>query len=211
MPTETIIIVGAGDQGKVVLDAILRGGASPGRIRVVDGDPSKVGREILGFEVHPEGDRQAAGYAFHIAVGGCRARQLSFERHLAAGGRPLSVVHPDATISRFSTIDEGSFVAARAVVGPSASVARGAIINHGAVVDHACVIGEFCHVAPNATLGGTVKVGARVMVGASATVLPGVTIGDDSVIGAGAVVLHNVGPGETHVGVPAREIRRNLT
>lgn len=209
MPTETIIIVGAGDQGKVVLDALLRSGTSAEEIHVVDSSASKIGRQILAFEVHSESERLAGRYAFHIAVGGCKARQMSFERHLAAGGHPVSVIHPEATISSFSTVDEGSFVAAQAVVGPSARIARGAIVNHGAVVDHDCEVGEFCHIAPNATLGGTVKLGARVMVGAGATVLPGVSIDDDSVIGAGAVVLENVGRGETHVGVPARAIRRS--
>jgi len=71
------------------------------------------------------------------------------------------------------------------------------------VVDHECVVGEFSHVAPNATLGGQVKIGARVLIGAGANILPGMTIGDDCVVGAGAVVTRNL-TGGTYVGMPAR-------
>ena len=53
---------------------------------------------------------------------------------------------------------------------------------------------------------GAVKIGNRVFVGANATILPGVTIGDDAVIGAGSVVTRDVPSGVVVAGVPARAI-----
>ena len=53
-----------------------------------------------------------------------------------------------------------------------------------------------------------ITVGNNVWFGARVTVLPGVTIGDDTVIGAGSVVTKDVPPGATVVGNPAREIER---
>ena len=50
---------------------------------------------------------------------------------------------------------------------------------------------------------GAVKIGNRVFVGANATILPGVTIGDDAVIGAGSVVTRDVPAGVVVAGVPA--------
>jgi maltose O-acetyltransferase len=49
-----------------------------------------------------------------------------------------------------------------------------------------------------------VRIGARVFVGAHAIVLPGVTIGDDAIVGAGSVVRHDVEPGTVVAGNPAR-------
>jgi len=52
-----------------------------------------------------------------------------------------------------------------------------------------------------------IKIGRRVWVSANCTILPGVTIGDFSVIGAGAVVNKDIPPRSLAVGVPARVIR----
>lgn len=53
---------------------------------------------------------------------------------------------------------------------------------------------------------GRIKIGNHVFLGANATVLPGVTIGDGAVIGAGSVVTHDVPAGAVAAGVPARVI-----
>ena len=53
---------------------------------------------------------------------------------------------------------------------------------------------------------GRIKIGNHVFLGANATVLPGVTIGDGAVIGAGSVVTRDVPAGAVAVGVPARVI-----
>lgn len=54
---------------------------------------------------------------------------------------------------------------------------------------------------------GKVKIGSRVFVGAASIILPGVTIGDDVVIGAGSVVSHDIPGGVVAVGNPARVVR----
>jgi maltose O-acetyltransferase len=58
--------------------------------------------------------------------------------------------------------------------------------------------------ATGAELGRPVTIGRNVWIGGGAIILPGITIGDDSVIGAGSVVTRNVPPGVTTRGNPAR-------
>ena len=55
-----------------------------------------------------------------------------------------------------------------------------------------------------------VVIGERTFVGVRATILPGVTIGDDCIIGAGAIVSKDIPDGSLAVGVPARVIRSGL-
>ena len=57
-------------------------------------------------------------------------------------------------------------------------------------------------------LGRPVIIGRNVWIGAAALILPGVTIGDDAIVGAGAVVTRAVAAGATVVGNPARRISR---
>jgi len=56
--------------------------------------------------------------------------------------------------------------------------------------------------------GGDVRIGCNVWLGAHVIVLPGVTIGNNAVVGAAAVVTKSVPSGETWVGVPARKVEK---
>ena len=55
--------------------------------------------------------------------------------------------------------------------------------------------------------GKPISIGRNVWIGGGAIILPGVTVGDDAVIGAGSVVTRDVAPGATVMGNPAREKR----
>lgn len=199
-----IHLIGAGGHCKVVLDALLEGGADPASIRVRDGRAERAGEDLLGVAVEtPEIVESLSGHDFHVAIGAIEARARLHAGAEAVGGRPLTVRHPAARVSRFARMADGVFAAALSIVGPAARIGRGVIVNHGAVVDHDCVVGDFTHLAPNCSLGGGVRVGARCLIGAGAVVLPGLVIGDDVTIGAGAVVTRDVAPQQTWTGVPA--------
>jgi len=57
---------------------------------------------------------------------------------------------------------------------------------------------------PTANRFGRVKVGSRCFIGARAILLPGVTVGDDCVVGAGSVITRDIPDGSVAAGVPAR-------
>lgn len=103
-------------------------------------------------------------------------------------------------------------------IHPGAVIGRRLFIDHGmgVVIGETTVIGDDCTIYQGATLGGTGKetgkrhptLGNNVMVGAGAKVLGPFTVGDNSRIAAGAVVLSEVPHNSTCVGVPARIVRR---
>lgn len=206
MPTDRVLLLGAGGHGKVVLDALLATGVPRAAIDVADDRAPARGGDFLGGPVRDPAECSAQ--RFHVAVGVAAARERIHQRLQAAGGDPLTVQHPAACVSPLATIAAGCFLAARAIVAPAASLGASVIVNHGAVVDHDCVVGAFSHIAPNATLAGNVTIGRRVLVGAGANLLPGVEVGDDAIIGAGAVVCANVPAGATWAGVPATKLDR---
>ena len=100
---------------------------------------------------------------------------------------------------------------------PRADIGGGCIIAHGIglVIGGRTVIGEDCTLLHGVTLGEArfdeldcPRLGDRVTVGAGAIVLGGITIGDDSLIGAGSVVVSDVPAGAVVAGVPARVLQR---
>ena len=104
-------------------------------------------------------------------------------------------------------------------IHPGAQIGKGFFIDHGTgvIIGETTVIGDNCTLYQGVTLGGTGKehgkrhpsLGNNVMVGAGAKVLGSCYIGDNSKIGAGSVVLEEVPPNSTVVGVPGRVVRRN--
>jgi sugar O-acyltransferase (sialic acid O-acetyltransferase NeuD family) len=208
MPTETIILVGAGGHAWVVYDALLSGAPGQASVRIFDENPARTGTAVLGLTVEKLSDAiEAKTTSFHVSVGDNRGRAVLFERLQRAGAIPRTVLHPACIIAKSASVGAGSFVAAGAIVAPAATIERGCIINHGAIVDHQCRVGAFCHVAPNATLGGNVTLEDGVFLGAGVNVLPGLTIGRGATVGAGAVVTANLPADATYAGVPARRIR----
>lgn len=194
-------IYGAGGHGKVVLDAMQLSGLDC--TGFVDDKELSV---WAGLGVYSLSNLNLERVALHLAIGNCKTRELIASK--LAHVEFLTVKHPSAAIAKSATLGVGTLFAAQVVIAPDAVVGSHCIINHGAVVDHDCVIGDFTHIAPLCTLGGAVRVGRGVVVGAGAVVLPGLTIEDYAVIGAGAVVTKNVARGITLVGSPAKPIQK---
>ena len=141
----------------------------------------------------------------HAAIGSAKLREKWLD--LASEKVAPPIIHPSAIVSETATIKEGVFIGPGAVVNAGALVERGVIINSAAVVEHDCVLDAFCHIAPGAVLGGSVRVGRGSLIGINASVLPGITIGYESILGAGAVAVNNITDCVTAVGAPAQIIQ----
>ena len=103
-------------------------------------------------------------------------------------------------------------------IHPGAQIGKGFFIDHGngVIIGETTIIGNNVTLYQGVTLGGTGKeqgkrhptVGDNVMISAGAKVLGSFTIGENSKIGAGSVVLEEVPPNSTVVGVPGRVVKR---
>jgi len=104
-------------------------------------------------------------------------------------------------------------------IHPGAQIGSGFFIDHGngVIIGETAIVGNNVTLYQGVTLGGTGKehgkrhptVGDNVMISAGAKVLGSFTIGENSKIGAGSVVLDEVPPNSTVVGVPGRVVKRN--
>ncbi|HJM75449.1 MAG TPA: serine O-acetyltransferase EpsC [Dehalococcoidia bacterium] len=101
-------------------------------------------------------------------------------------------------------------------IHPGAQIGQQLFIDHGmgVVIGETTVIGDNCHLFQGVTLGGTSTrhekrhptLEENVVVGAGAKIIGAITIGANSMVGAGSVVVSNVPPNATVVGIPAHVI-----
>lgn len=118
---------------------------------------------------------------------------------------------PYLVASKLVEIATGIRVPARARIGPGFYIGHfGSIILH-----HDTVMGARCSVTTGVTIGslgggrdGVPRIGDDVFIGTGAKVLGPITVGDGARIGANAVVVEDVPPGATVVGVPGRVLDR---
>jgi serine O-acetyltransferase len=112
-------------------------------------------------------------------------------------------------------------------IHPGAVIGRRLFIDHGMgiVIGQTCEIGDDCTLYQGVTLGGTGKekgkrhptLGNNVLVATGAKIIGSITVGDNSKIGAGSVVLKDVPMNSTAVGIPGivviqdgKKVKRNL-
>lgn len=102
-------------------------------------------------------------------------------------------IHPFTLVSRKAVLDR--------------TYPRGIHIDEGSAVSFDAVILSHDHIAGKHT---DTRIGKFCQIGARSIVMPGVTIGDHSVVAAGAIVTKDVPPGSIVAGNPARIIRSNI-
>jgi serine O-acetyltransferase len=112
-----------------------------------------------------------------------------------------------------------SFVIFNADVPPSVRIGQGTLFGYqamGTVIHESSVIGKNCLIMQQVTIGGRSHIpcvpvlGDNILVGAGAKILGNVHIGDGSVVGANAVVVHDVPARCVVAGVPAQVIKENI-
>jgi sugar O-acyltransferase (sialic acid O-acetyltransferase NeuD family) len=213
MPEPTVVIVGAGGFGREVLDVLRSIDPYGARWRfagfVADDEPDaglldRIHASFLGndetFLRHPTATH------YTVAIGDPCLRRLLVERYDAAGLKPISLIHPTASIGSDVLIGEGAVVCAHVSITTNIRIGRHVHIDRMATIGHDSVIDDFVTLHPGSVISGAVHIGSGTRVGTNASILPEVLISHDVVIGAGAVLTKDAECGQTYAGVPARPI-----
>lgn len=190
-------IFGASGHGAVVLDSLTEANS------IIDCfiDDRSI-NEFLGYPVL-QPSVLTPDSPFCIAIGDNSIRQKIAERFKGYTFR--SVIHPRATISKFSALGDGTVVMAGAIINACTKIGDHVILNTNSSIDHDCTIEDYVHVAPGATVCGGVNIGKGSFIGAGATILPNLKIGANVIIAAGSVVVQSIPSGVRVKGTPARE------
>ena len=213
---ENIVIVGAGAHARVVFD-ILRAAGRDKDVKAFVDLEGKAAAESATFGGVPlinglEAMAQLVqGGKFTAILGhGNNSKRKAVLPEIEKLGVSLgTAVHPSAIISPDVVIGGGTTISAGVILLTGVRIGRGVIINTAATVDHDCVIDDFVQMAPGAHLAGRVHVQSEAFIGIGAVVIQNLTVGQGTVVGAGAAVVNDAPSQSLIIGVPAR-VRKHL-
>ena len=210
---EKILLLGAGEHCKVVIDAIEA--QNKYEIAGIIDLSAKVGSFVNGYLISGIDD-QLERYFLEDkikncivtagTIGDCSLRVKLFEKAKIIGFNFVNVIHPSAIISKSVLLGLGVFINAGVIINSDAKIGDNCIINTGSIIEHDCVIDKNVHISPGCVLSGGVTVGEKTHIGTGTIIIQHRTVGSDSLIGAGSNVVKNIASGVLAYGNPCKEI-----
>lgn len=210
---QRLVVMGAGGHAREVLD-------------VLESLPDGPVRERMSVFAEPRSATAAAaslvrgrGYGlvdalpadathFLPAVGNPALRRRFAALADGRGLEPVQAVSPLSTVPDALREVPGLVVFPRCHISTAVVVGLHCHLNTGCSVSHDGWLGDRVTLGPGVLLAGGVVVEDDAFLGVGAVVLPGRRIGHGAVVGGGAVVVHDVAPGATVAGNPARPLGR---
>ena len=115
-----------------------------------------------------------------------------------------TLLHPTViaghTANKFG---KGCIITAGVILTTGITLGDFVIVNLATTIGHDVSIDHYTSIMPQCSISGSVKLGERCFVGSGSRILQGISIGDDSIVGAGAVVTKSFEANSKLVGVPA--------
>ena len=200
-------ILGAGAYGEVIKEL-----AEDNKYRVLGfyDDTMEEGNEVYGLKVLGsikqllEENSIKGEYA--VSIGDIGFRTKCFKRIRGIGGRTPYLIHSKAIVSPSASIGEGSYIQAGASIWTGAKIGTDCVVAPMASVSHHTTLGDGSFISPGATVGSRILLEKNVFIGMGAVVMSGVkVVGENTVVGAGSLVIRDVGRNKVVYGSPAKE------
>ena len=146
---------------------------------------------------------------FVCAVGASKIRERIIERVKTYNPciRFGTVIDPSVEMSNLVTIGEGTIICAHTIITVNIRIGSHVIINLDCTVGHDAILHDFVTLYPSVNVSGITEIGRCSELGTGMQIIQGKTVGDYSIVGAGAVVVKDIPSGCTAVGSPAKPIK----
>ena len=206
------IIIGAGTYGEVYLSYLVDAGIDV--VGFLDDNESLVGKEIRGIPVF--GGVSALETlkdthsieAVYCPLGNNLLRVKFLEYAKELGYQTPNYIHPSVHISSNVKIGNGVYILLGTNIMPHTVIKDYVMISMGTNIAHHSLLEEGTFISTGVNFGASIKAHKYTYIGISATIMTGVhELGENCMIGAGAVVIKDVPENAIMAGVPAKILR----
>lgn len=209
-----LLIIGAGGMGRDVTWLVERINADGGDWNIlgfIDDNPEIRGKELVGYKVIG-GINDICLYSdayvvCSIADTGTRKEITEKIRKEFPNQKFATLIDPTVEKSNYVSIGDGTIVCMHTIITMNVKIGSHVLITSGCTIGHDTVVGDYVTFYPNATVSGFTTVGEGAELGTGMQAIQCRTIGKNSVIGAGSVVVRDIPDNCTAVGNPAKPIK----
>ena len=206
-----IVIIGAGGFGREVawlIEDINKKNMEWNIIGFVDDNQAIQGSEVNGYKVVGNIDwlKEQELYVVN-AIGDPVTKKKIIEKLDGSKNKYPVLIHPSVICSDRVSFGEGSIICAGNIITVNVEIGKHVIINLDCTIGHDANIGDYSTVLPSVNVSGFVKTEECVSVGTGSAIIQGVSIGRNTVVGAGAVIVKDLPANCTAVGSPAKPIK----
>ena len=209
-----LIIIGASGFGREIawlVERINKVEPTWNLIGFVDDNAEIQNTEINGYRVLGTSDdviKYPDSY-YICAVGASRTRERIINRvkQINPNIKFGTVIDPSVEVSNLVTIGEGTIICANTIITVNISIGSHVIINLDCTVGHDAILNDFVTLYPSVNVSGMTNFGYCSELGTGMQIIQGKTVGEYSIVGAGAVVVKDIPSRCTAVGSPAKPIK----
>lgn len=206
-----IVIIGAGGFGREVawlIEEINQVNKEWNLIGFVDDNENIQGTKVNGYKVVGNVD-WLNEQELHVvsAIGDPVVKKKIIKRLEGSKNTYPVLIDPKVTYSDRVSFGEGSIICAGTIITVDIKIGKHVIVNLDCTVGHDAVLGDYSTILPSVNLSGFANIGECVSIGTSSAVLPSVSIGENTIVGAGAIVVKDLPSNCTAVGAPAKAIK----
>ena len=209
-----LIIIGASGFGREVAWLVERINSKEltwDLIGFIDDNNDIQGSIINGYKVLGK-TNDVAEYSdayFVCAVGASKTREkiINNIKSINPDIKFATLIDPSVEKSELVQIGEGTIICAHTIITVNITIGDHVIINLDCTIGHDAVLKDFVTLYPSVNVSGITQIGYGTELGTGMQIIQGKTVGDHTIVGAGAVVVKDIPENCTAVGSPAKPIK----